>query len=193
MILNWMGMIIGGIWLVILGDWTAFLLGLALISFGHVILAFALIPGIVSTLMTVQHLRDHKFIKMISLAKVRVYNFLIELVWCVGIFAFSIDRPHSNVWPYLLWAYAVAVTSWQTLAQKELKLDPKSAAIVLVAGAQFGSLAMVVSALMGQHYQIVFGLTAFFAPAALVGMVLAGIMYTISYDRNFIRHPKTYR
>jgi hypothetical protein len=103
-------------------------------------------------------------------------NFFVMAFWCVASFSLVIRQPHPNVWPYLLWGYAMATVPWVSMA----KLEKNEGAIMWVSATQFGAVAIMGSVLLGDGYQSDFGMGVFFVPAALLGMGLSYLMHRVA-------------
>jgi hypothetical protein len=176
LILNWTAGIVGGIWLTVIGDWGTVGYGVLIILFGMFALTFLVSPGLLIALLGVKLHERHRLLSYPFYFGAGLYNFTVMTAWCVLIFAFFISRPHVASWPYILWAYALATSAWAAMAEGEIKTDPTSNAMMWVSGVQFGSLALMISVLIGSGDQTGFGMLVFFIPAALIGMMIGAFL-----------------
>jgi len=172
MILNWSGVIVGGVWLAILHEWKILVFGIALVFFGRTLLSFLMMFGIAIAAVGVK-LRS---VSWIFFGLALLVNIAVVTGWTVVIFDLIVNRPHGNVWPYILWAYAAVTIPWVNIATEEKGLDPKTKAFIWIAAVQFGSIAVMGSILLGDGYQSPFGMTIFFLPIAILGALLGGFM-----------------
>ena len=105
-----------------------------------------------------------------------LYNFIVLTVWTVGMFVLVTYHLHTNIIPYVLWAYAMATTPWASIASDEAKLDPRTKAMTWVAGCQFGAIAVIVPVFVGSGLQTPFGMMVFFVPAAIAGIAITALL-----------------
>lgn len=185
-ILNWAAVIVGGIWLAILAQWSLFVLGLILIFAGALSLSLLMAPGLGLGIVAAKVFEKSKIASYPLLALVGIYNFVILCVWCVGIFYFCELRTHGPYWPFVLWAYALATIPWVSMYTEEAKSGDAEGSLAWVAGAQFGSLAIIISVVVGWGFQTLFGMIVFFVPAAFFGMGMTA--FVSHYKRTRIDH-----
>jgi hypothetical protein len=172
LILNWIGAAVGGIWLAIEREWILIGIGIALMLMGRVILALLMAVGLIIAAPAAK-LRPAAWL---FLGAAGIFNFLVLTFWSVWIFSYFANRPHGNVWPYILWAYAATTMGWVHMTLDERKSDPNTTAIMWVLAVQFGAIGLMASILVGNGYQSEFGMILFFVPAALFGAALFTLM-----------------
>lgn len=120
--LNLFGGIVGGIWILFLGEWQLLLAGLLWLMFGGVsIISLVLSPG-----TFLQHLASNTsnkntlfWLGFLSQA----YTGLLIILSCWLAFSSSTRFFHAGssttLIPYLLWAWDLGLGPWQFLASKE--------------------------------------------------------------------------
>jgi hypothetical protein len=177
LVLNWIAVFVGGIWLLFLGDWGALGIGVVVFIVGTFFLSVVMSVALVFALPAE---RLHAISPILSapfLAAGFIFTFVVITAWCVGISYVITERPHTNVWPYILWAYAVATAPLTTMARGELTDNPAAGGTLMwLSAVQFGALGILVSVLVGNGYQTPFGMAVFFIPAALLGMAISGLV-----------------
>jgi hypothetical protein len=122
MLLNFGGGIVGGIWLLILGNWALLGLGLLSMFISSIGLSLALAPGLLFSGPGVLALgRKRYVIGCIALLLGNLWTFVVMTVWCVGSFyvVFRSYYTGGSIWPYLLWAYGMATGPWTYMAARE--------------------------------------------------------------------------
>ena len=122
--MNWISPIIGGIWLLILGDWRLVVYGVLWIIFSLKVLIPLALPSLGFALIGGALLE-----KIIPIAIIFVFlSFLLTNVLIIGtcFWAFTIcssfyygDNFIGYI-PYLFWSYSLAVSPWQNIAAQEL-------------------------------------------------------------------------
>ncbi len=169
-IMNWGAVIVGGIWLAILAQWSLVILGLILIFAGTWVLGPAMAPGLGIGYVGALVFKKSKVASYPLFVVVALYNFFVLCAWCVGLFYFCELKVHGPYWPFILWAYALATIPWVSMYTEEAKMGDAEGSLAWVAGAEFGSLAIIVSVVVGYGFQTLFGMVVFFVPVALFGM-----------------------
>lgn len=173
MLLNWLGGIIGLIWLIILGDWATIGLGVVVLLVGTFAIGLALTPGmLVVAPMAALYERGQRTSALVVGALGLLWTYAVLTVWCVGMFAYMLSRAEGeSVIPYLLWGYGAATGPWTYMAQKESRADPSSPATMTAFAAQLGVISMMVGAMADQYDLSFERLIWFFVP--FVGVCLA--------------------
>jgi len=69
-----------------------------------------------------------------------------------------------------LWAYALATIPWVSMYTAEAESGDAEGSLAWVAAAEFGSLALIISVIVGYGFQTLFGMVVFFVPVALFGL-----------------------
>jgi hypothetical protein len=121
MFLNTFGAIIAGIWLAVLGEWSAIGLGLLAMFAGGILLGLAMAPGILFAAPTAYFVEKNIkvgawFFGALSL----LYTTTIIFIWCViCLFLFLKRANPDSFFPILLWSYGAATGPIAWLAQKD--------------------------------------------------------------------------
>jgi hypothetical protein len=123
--LNALSGIVSVIWLLVLGDWTALLVGIALLIGSTFLIGLLMLPGTAIAVATAAvgvwtNMRGVAFIGMAFLGN--LFHVAIISVWCIAIFLLFMRlgyQAHHAPLPYLLGSYALALAPWQSLAAKE--------------------------------------------------------------------------
>jgi hypothetical protein len=176
-VLNWTSAIVGGIWLGTLGEWRLLAFGGLTMFCGVYLLSLVLMIGVGITLVGMKLSQTARVLGAPFYITAGLLNFAITVVATVIVFDTAINlHAHGNVWPYLLWSYAVATTPWMYMAQREVRADPKSGAVMWVSAVQFGAVGVAASVLVGNGDQSVFGMAIFFVPIALIGLLIGYVV-----------------
>jgi hypothetical protein len=75
-----------------------------------------------------------------------------------------------------LWAYALATIPWVSTYAEEAKTGDAEGSLGWVAAAEFGSLAIMISVIVGYGFQTPFGMLVFFVPVAIFGMAITAFV-----------------
>jgi hypothetical protein len=122
-IINCLGGIISGIWLVILGEWGLIGYGMLAAMMGGFIIPLAILPSAIFALPAVALMtKGHKFIGyMIGTLSV-TYIMIVLSAWCLIVLTTYADQatPDSII-PILIWSYGVALGPISYLAHEELQ------------------------------------------------------------------------
>jgi len=176
-ILNLAGWLVSGIWLAMLGEWSVIGVGIFYMVASPLALSLALMPGLIfaapgAALMD----RGHFFFGGLIALPSLVWTYLVLGASCVLVVAYTTaawdGRP---MLPYVLWAYAVAVTPWSFLAQKDAQAGQNEAGWPLFF-AQLATVAMGVATLFYQGPMYWMDLVVWCAPFMGVGLLLQLIM-----------------
>jgi hypothetical protein len=123
MLLNFLGGIVGGIWLIVLGEWGALGIALAALVFGVIVCSFALMPGMLATAPAILMYGKGGAARIVSYPLMLVgllWTFAVMSAWALWWFAYFLKRADpSSVVPMLLIAFSVATGPWAYMAQKE--------------------------------------------------------------------------
>ncbi len=121
MLMNMLGGVVSGIWLIILHEWRPLIVGLLSLFFATFIISLALLPTYLLILPAGKLFeRGHIILGSILAFPVSVYTTFIMAAWCHGIFNFFLDMSSPRtVIPMLLWSYGVAIGPWSYMAQRE--------------------------------------------------------------------------
>jgi hypothetical protein len=123
MLLNFLGGIVGGIWLIVLGEWGALGIAFVAIIFGAIICSFALMPGMLATAPAILMYGRGGAARVASYPLMLVgllWTFAVMSVWALWWFGYFLKRADSSsLVPMLLIAFSVATGPWAYMAQKE--------------------------------------------------------------------------
>ena len=152
MLLNFGGGIVGGIWLMVIGNWSLFGLGILSMFVSSFCLGFALMPGLLFAAPAAMAFQRHRyFIGSVCALLGNLYTFAVMIVWCVGCFyvVFRSYYQGGSIWPYLLWAYGMATGPWAYMAAREGRDSIGSSLSAF--GACIGAIAMMGTLLFEIH------------------------------------------
>ena len=125
MILNFFGGVIGGIWLMILGEWGAVGIALGAALFGAFFCSFLLMPGFLFTVPGVALYQKRGVLRLISYPLLflgLLWTFMVMSIWALGIFHSFLDKSDStSLVPMMLVAYGAASGPWSYMAQQEAR------------------------------------------------------------------------
>ena len=121
MILNIGGGIVAGVWLVVIRDWAAIILGIACFFVSSVALGWVFIPSTLLAIPAAYFFKRGKtfgFVCFSSLAS--LYSYAVITLWCCGILlVFVKDATAHALVPRLVWSYGVATGPFEYMALKE--------------------------------------------------------------------------
>ena len=122
LLMNTVGGIASGLWLILLGRWADVGLGILVLMAGGFLLWFAILPGIIFAVPAMYFQRKAirsgmLFFTFLSVA----YTMLVITIWCSAIFFTFATRADSaaSLIVLLLWSYGVAIGPLAFLAQKD--------------------------------------------------------------------------
>lgn len=146
LILNMLGGIVSGIWLGILGEWSAVCLGLFFYIVSTPVLSLALIPSMLFTVPgTFCAHRGKTFVFVCLLALGSLYVLTLVTIWCCGIlFLFVKGATASSLIPRLIWSYGVATGPWAYMTSKY----PQGEGLASIVATFFAALAYLVIMLL---------------------------------------------
>lgn len=123
MLLNFLGGIVGFIWLMVLGEWRTFLVALIATIFGAIVCSFALMPGMLATAPAIMMHEKGGAARIASyplLLVGLVWTFAVMCAWALWWFGYFMQKADSSsLVPMLLVAFTVATAPWAYMAQKE--------------------------------------------------------------------------
>ena len=121
MILNLLGGIISGIWLVILGEWGEIVRGIIFMIISSFAISFALMPGLLFSAPAAMAMEKRRKSLGIFFGSLSVlYTVSLITVWCLWImWLFVSSATESSLIPLLIWSYGVALAPWMWLAQND--------------------------------------------------------------------------
>lgn len=148
-LLNLLGGIVGGLWLAILGEWSAIFLGLAIFFFGAFAASLMLLPGIaVGGIGAIALQKGNSFIGWSFLLLASPWTFVVIVGWEVGIFVLFGNRfTNANMIPMWLWSYGAATGVWSFMASKEDRNGEGGGAVLAAFASQIAYIVLSVCVL----------------------------------------------
>jgi hypothetical protein len=131
MLLNFVGGIVGYIWLVFLGEWSVIGIGILATVFGAFVCSVALAPGLLVSVPAVGMYSRGGVARIASFPLMLIglaWTFAVMCVWAVWWFAYFMSAGVLSILPALLVAYSVATAPWVYMAQKEAQSGDGNAA-----------------------------------------------------------------
>jgi hypothetical protein len=121
MILNMLGGLVSGIWLAILGDWSAIGYGIFSFILSSWLLSFAIAPSMLLVVAATYFLEKGKTFWFTCFGALSGgYVLALVTVWCCGIlYLFMHGTNTSSFIPRLIWSYGVAIGPWAYMASKD--------------------------------------------------------------------------
>lgn len=137
-LLNLIGGIIAGIWLAILGEWSAILLGCGILFVGAFAVSLLLVPGLGLAGMGVMAIeRGNKLLGWLFILLASPWTYVVIIGWEVFIFTtFGKRVTADNMVPMWLWTYGAATGVWSYLASKEEQGGDGGGAVMMAFAAQ---------------------------------------------------------
>jgi len=177
-ILNALGDVVSGVWLLIIGEWRLVVLGVIAIVLSSFILGLLMMPSLLfAGLASVIKGNGGK---MIPAVLSTLYTALVMTTWCVAsLWLFGMSATSKNIVPLLIWSYGVAVGPWADMARKDQAgQDGNIFSVTSVFFAEFGYfVAMVMFLTRASTFGIIVAVIAGFLLAAqVVNWFLLGTM-----------------
>jgi hypothetical protein len=149
MVLNFFGGIVAGIWLIVLGKWSAFFLGLFAVFFSSWGLAIALMPSVGLGILGLRFLeKQQKAFGYFFALLGQLYTFSLLSAWCVGVLqVFLSMSDSSSKIPLVIWSYGVATGPWTWMAQQEQRSGDSPGSMLIAFFAQVGFIVMMMMVL----------------------------------------------
>lgn len=135
-ILNFTAGLIGGIWLLFYGLFSAVAVGFLYSIFGHYILGFVMMVTLIfgapgAALFEKQkYLLGSTFLLLSQIVTVGIVYFSVMYVFGVAVQL----SEYANFVPVLLFAYAVSFAPWAFLANEDKKAGNQNAAVMVISG-----------------------------------------------------------
>jgi len=120
-VLNILGDIVAGIWLVTLRDWEALWVGILAIFASHFPLSLFLMVGMIFILPAQYFIKKNNKSGILVCSFFSIsYTLTLITIWSVMILWFFISSATSqNIIPRLIWSYGTAMSPWMFFAQKD--------------------------------------------------------------------------
>jgi hypothetical protein len=176
MVLNFLGGMVSGVWLMILGDWGTFFFGLGYMFAGAFILSFFMLPVILLAMPAAAAGQRSAALGFALAMPALLWTYGLVAVSCAYIFSAVVSQAENVLVPYLLWGYAVALAPWTFMASKEGR-DGYAGMIVFFA--QLGTIAMIIAVLRDPTDISFWRLIYWVVPPLLIGMVLQFVMAAV--------------
>src|SRR5438132_10161469 len=106
MILNMLGAVVSGIWLIVIGQWTPVVEGIVWFIVSSFLLGFALAPGLLLAAPAVWFAERRKILGVVFFGTLSsIFTlFLVTLSCCAILFLFVKDASASSLIPRLIWS-----------------------------------------------------------------------------------------
>lgn len=122
-ILNVGSGIVGGIWLIILGEWKLFGIGIILLFTSPWILSVLMMPSLAIAAAAMYLYAKKNPLRHIAGYIAQLYTNILIVLTCGIAFALCTKFYSGNIGfgliPYLLWSWGIALGPWQFFASKE--------------------------------------------------------------------------
>jgi hypothetical protein len=160
--LNMFGGMVSGIWLMILGRWGEFGLGIFILFAGSFLLGLVIMPSFLLQAGGGALLQKGKSITGFLLMLLGgLWIYFVVYIWCGATFVTMIDGANGHPWPLALWGYANAVGPWAYMASKDREATGST---IVVFVAQLGCVSMMIGYLFLHATPNVVGLAPYLLP-----------------------------
>jgi hypothetical protein len=181
-VLNVFGGVVSGIWLMVLGRWGEFGLGVLILISGSLLIGFTLTPAMFAQFTGRTLVQGKRIIVGAGfLLMSALWIYFVMYVWCGLTFTVIVAIPRGHMIPLALWGYANAAGPWTYLASK----DPGgSGSTIAVLAAQLGCVAMMVGLLFLHAEHTVAGLAPYLFPfiaAAVITQTILLVVVAVAY------------
>lgn len=123
--LNIAGGIIGGVWLIILGEWSLFCFGILITISLPWLLTIIMMPGLLLSGIAIYYTERKNFLGYIFNYLSQLFTNLFIVATCVFAFLYCSSYYKSDIGfgiiPYMLWSWSMAFGPWQFFASKEIE------------------------------------------------------------------------
>lgn len=120
LLLNVLGGIIGGIWLMVAGEWSLFIGGLLYMMFGAMIIGLFLMPSLLFAAPAAAFAEKRKYVLFFIFGLLGIaYTYGLIAVSTYYVADIALSSQSAPLWASLLWLYAVVLAPWQYMASKE--------------------------------------------------------------------------
>lgn len=169
-VLNMFGGIISGIWLMVLGHWGQFALGIAILVGGSTLLGLVTMPSFPLQIGGATLMKQGKAISgSLLMLLAGLWTYFVIYIWCGVTFSTMAGGADGHMIPSALWGYANAVGPWSYMASKGGKEETGST--VALFAAQLGCVSMMVGVLFRGAAPTALGLAPYLAPFILLGVL----------------------
>lgn len=181
MVLNLLGGLTGGIWLLFLGQWKIVVGSLIVAMFGSYVLMAPLLLGLifaipVNTALKRGQMKWVSFLAGISM----LYKTSIMVIWACGVLILFCEKAQQYpILPFLLTSYGVATTPWASMASAESDSSGFNPGALMTFWLSAGYIGAIAVRLCGGSYLYCFASIATFT---LLGAVI-NFFATLELDR----------
>lgn len=155
-ILNFVGGIVGGIWLAFLGEWKLIGIGILLLFTFHWVLAIFMMPSLPLAGLAALFFEKNNPLGYVLAYISQLYTNLLVIGTCALAFfvcsSYYTGSISFSYMPYLLWSWGMALGPWQYFASKEP--DNEYSAITLFSASVF-YLLFIISMFIGASLAII--------------------------------------
>ena len=178
-ILNMLGAIVGGLWLLFRGEWALVGFGILYMIAGPFLLSLALLPGMALAAPAAITADRHPIVAFVIALPAVIWTFAVIAFSCIWSFQASAYRLGEAPLPHMLWGYAVALAPWMYMAERERRSGGSDGTAVPVFFAQLGTISMAIATIVNPSDTSLARLLAWFLPFTLIGIVLQVVMAAI--------------
>jgi len=175
-ILNSLAGVVGGAWLLWLGEWKLVLGAFTIVLASSIWASILLLPTLLVAAPSMLALdRGYNFTVTFLATLGGLWTYSVVAAWCLVAFWYIPLFRHDGsipVLPYLLYAYSVATTPWAALAQRETRSGNGEGAELTVSAACVGSALLLGYAALSHHPKFLTAIWFLIVPMAL-GYVLS--------------------
>lgn len=162
--------VIGGIWLLVLGEWQLLFVGIAYMVGGAFLLSIVLLPGMLFAAPAAMAAERGNFLATIFFVVPSVgWTYLVMSFSCVYVFSTAASAIDGPTLPFIFWGYAVALAPWSFLASKDSQAGNDAANVPLFF-AQIGSISMMIATLIDSDDVGFDRLLTWFLPFAILAL-----------------------
>ena len=182
MLLNMLAGVIGGLGLLIQGQWSLLFGGIAYSVAGPFLLSIAMFPGMIfAPLAVMANDRGSPALTVFAAIPSLIWTYIVVSVSCVVVFSAVVSNSDGDFF-HLLWAYSTATAPWSFMAQKD-KQGGNDASTTLMLFVQLGTIALMVRALLSPMETDVRALLPWFVPFMFLGLATQLFVAWV-YSRN---------
>lgn len=145
-ILNSLAGLVGGAWLLWLGEWKLVIIGFVLAVAAPFWGSLLMMPGLLLAVPGVALIeRGRIFIGTVFASLTGLWSYCVVTAWCIAVFWYVPKFWHTGepVLPFVLFSYAVATGPWAVLAQKDRQSGGGDASQLATSGACVGCALMI--------------------------------------------------
>lgn len=153
-ILNSLAGIVGGIWLILLGDWKLVIAGFVVAVAAPFWASLLIMPGLIFTIPAVAAMeKGHTMSGTILASLSGLWTYGVVTGWCLVAFWYVSVHRHGGepILPFLLFAYAVATAPWALLARKDAQSGGGDAAQLTTSAACIGCALLIAYVLFSRR------------------------------------------